>query len=78
MLIERVFLIGGTLTILLGGMIAIAELLAGSVGTYPAFLETAVLLIAFGVFFLYVGRGARRERVALLALGDPVQRPPPP
>jgi hypothetical protein len=34
-------------------------------------LEAGGLLIAFGVFFIYVGRGARKDRRRLLEMPKP-------
>lgn len=76
MLLERVFLIGGILTILLGSLLASSDVLAGTLVEYPPFIEAAVLMIGFGIFFLYVSRDARRERLKLLRLGDRPPRPP--
>ena len=71
MLLERTFLIGGMLTIALGSLLGAADALAGTVVSDPAFLEASGLLVGFGGFLLYVGWDARRERLRLLALGDP-------
>jgi hypothetical protein len=65
MLRERIFEIGG------GLCIAAGILLLAAFGLNPTwllwgFLEAGGLLIGFGVFFLFVGRGSRRERHRLL------------
>lgn len=70
MLRERVFAIGGWLTIVAGALFLMAFVLNPSpllAGVLPA----GALLIGFGAFFLYVGRGARRERLQLLESPEP-------
>jgi hypothetical protein len=71
MLRERIFEIGGGLSIAAG------ILLLAAFGLDPTwllwgFLEAGGLLIGFGVFFLYVGRGSRRDRQRLI---DSPKRP---
>jgi hypothetical protein len=68
MLIERVFTIGGLLCLAAGAWLAIETAIYGLV--YFGWAEAAVLFVGFGIFFLYVGWGARRQRRALLELGE--------
>lgn len=65
MLPERVFLVGGGLSVGAGGLL-IAAFVLGPSAVLWADLEAAGLLIAFGLFFVYVGRGAREDRRRLL------------
>ena len=65
MLPERVFAIGGWLSIITGLLLLVF------VGLNPnpfvwGILETAALFLGLGGFFLYVGRGAQRDRRRLL------------
>lgn len=65
MLPERVFSIGGVLSVGAGGLLLVSYILDPSTLLWGD-LEAAILLIAFGLFFLYVGRGARSDRRRLL------------
>jgi hypothetical protein len=65
MLSERVFVIGGTIAMAAGGLLVAAFVLNPSPLLWGA-LEAAALLLGFGGFFIYVGRGARGERLRLL------------
>lgn len=65
MLPERVFSIGGVLSAAAGGSLLVAFVLHPSTLLWGA-LEAGVLLIGFGLFFVYVGRGARVSRRRLL------------
>jgi hypothetical protein len=71
-LTERIFAIGGSLVIAAGVLLLIAFIL-NPVPLLWGALVTAGLLIAFGVFFIYVGRGARKDRQKLLE----TPKPPP-
>jgi hypothetical protein len=68
MLIERVFAIGGLLCLAAGAWLAVETAIYGLV--YFGWAEGAALFVGFGIFFLYVGRGARRQRRSLLELGE--------
>jgi hypothetical protein len=72
MLTERIFAIGGWLTIAAGILLLVAFVLNPVLLLWGA-LEAGILLVGFGGFFLFVGRGARRDRRRLL--DSP--RPPP-
>ncbi len=83
MLVERVFELGGILTIVFGAALAVL-LYATDAGSYGVGIFLGpLLLIGFGAFFIGVGRQARADRQALLALAGgsrgtgPAQRPPP-
>lgn len=76
MLLERVFLIGGVLTILLGVLLGVVDVAIGGLLAYPPLIEAAALMVGFGGFFLLVSRDARRERLRLLDLGDGPPRGP--
>jgi uncharacterized membrane protein HdeD (DUF308 family) len=62
---ERVFEIGGILTIV-AGILLLAAFALNPVWLLWGILEAGALLIAFGAFFLYVGRGSRKDRRRLL------------
>jgi hypothetical protein len=62
---ERVFLVGGLVTILAGFLLVIAFVLNPSPLLWGT-LEAAGLILGLGGFFVYVGRGARGERRRLL------------
>ena len=70
MLPERVFAIGGVLAIAAGGLLLATFALTPSPLVW-GLLEAAVLLVGFGAFFLYVGRGAGRDRRRLLESPKP-------
>jgi hypothetical protein len=70
MLPERIFTIGGVLTIAAGVLLVVAFVLS-PVFLFYGPLEAGALLIGFGVFFIYVGRGARRDRRRLTDLPEP-------
>ena len=72
MLPERVFVIGGGLSIAAGALLATADLLNPN-PLFWSVLSTAGLFVGFGAFFLHVGGGARRYRRRLL---DSPQPPP--
>ncbi len=72
MLAERVFIIGGVLSIVAGAAFLLTFLAFGT-GLLIALIPTGGFLVGFGVFFVYVGRGARNARQRLL--DSP--RPPP-
>ena len=59
---ERVFEIGGLLTIALGILFVAFLLNAGAGPVYFTYYVTPAWLFAFGGFFLWVGRAARNER----------------
>ena len=65
MLTERVFAVGGWLSITAGGLLLLA-FVQNPAPVLWGILPAAAFLVGFGVFFLYVGRGARRERQRLL------------
>lgn len=65
MLKERVFEIGGGLAIA-AGILMLATFGLNPTWLLAGLLEAGGLLIGFGVFFLYVGRGSRRDRRRLL------------
>jgi hypothetical protein len=67
---ERIFAIGGGLVIGAGVLLLVAFIL-NPVPLLWGSLGAAVLLIAFGVFFIYVGRGARKDRRRLLETPKP-------
>jgi Flp pilus assembly protein TadB len=72
MLTERIFAIGGWLTIAAGALLLIAFVL-NPVLLLTGVVVAGILLLGFGGFFLYVGRGAHRERQRLLE----TPKPPP-
>lgn len=65
MLRERVFVIGGALS-MAAGVLLLAAFLQTPVPLLWGALESAVFLLGFGAFFIYVGNGARRDRERLL------------
>jgi len=71
MLPERVFALGGWLAIAAGLLLLLAAFWNPSPYTWGIF-EAAAFLIGFGLFFLYVARGARKDRQRLL---DSPERP---
>jgi hypothetical protein len=73
MLRERVFSIGGWLCIGFGAGLLAVSVALGIVEVAWGVLVTPLLLVAFGCFFVYVGREARRDRLELLALPKPVE-----
>jgi hypothetical protein len=76
MLNERVFLIGGGLC-LAAGLLLLAFLFVDGFGSSSfVVLYPGVLFLLFGGFFVYVGRGARTDRLALLRLGERGAPPP--
>lgn len=70
MLPERIFILGGLLSAGAGTLLLLAFLLNPSPLLWGS-LEAGFLLLAFGGFFVYVGRGARAERHRLLDLPRP-------
>ncbi len=76
MLVERVFEIGGVLTIAAGAALAGLLYATGAYGVSVGVFLTPALLIGFGVFFLWVGRQAREDRRGLLALAEPLPDAP--
>jgi hypothetical protein len=65
MLRERVFVVGGGLTIA-AGVLLLAAFALNPVWLLWGIVEAGVLLVGFGTFFIYVGRGSRRDRERLL------------
>ncbi len=72
MLPERVFAIGGWLSIATGGLLAMAVVLNPNAVLWNV-LPPIAFFEGLGAFFLYVGKGAHRDRRNLL---DAPQRPP--
>ena len=70
MLRERTFEIGGALCIAAGALL-LAGFVLNTAWSLWGFIEAGGLLIGFGLLFLYVGRGSRRERLALLNAPQP-------
>jgi hypothetical protein len=70
MLPERVFEIGGALTILLAGILLGAVIWAEVGLDYFGFWIVPPMLVLFGAFLLYVGRQARADRRRLLELAE--------
>ncbi len=70
MLPERVFAIGGWLSIGAGALVAAAAVLDPN-PFYWSMIETAGLFVGFGALFLYVASGARRDRRRLLESPQP-------
>lgn len=70
MLVERVFALGGGVCVAGGLLLLVVAALLGIGLAFLPFLVGAALLVAFGVFFLAVGRDARRERRRLLRSGE--------
>ncbi|HEV2167086.1 MAG TPA: hypothetical protein VGS23_08975 [Thermoplasmata archaeon] len=78
MLVERVFVLGGAVCLLMGGTLVGAFAWTGLL--YFELLYSGGLSAGFGVLFLYVGKEAGRQRLELLKLGesgDPNSRLPP-
>jgi hypothetical protein len=75
MLIERTFEVGGAMTLASGGLFLAYLVESGILFAYPGFLVAGAGLVGFGAFFVWVGRQARQERLALLALGSGEGRP---
>ncbi|MCI4353714.1 MAG: hypothetical protein L3K14_10120 [Thermoplasmata archaeon] len=65
MLPERVFALGGWLSIVAGGLLLVA-FVENPAPVLCGILPAGVFLLGFGVFFLYVGRGSARDRRRLL------------
>lgn len=77
-LVERVFVLGGAVCLLMGGTLVGAFAWTGLL--YFELLYSGGLSAGFGVLFLYVGKEAGRQRLELLKLGesgDPNSRLPP-
>jgi len=70
MLPERVFALGGWLCVLAAALLVVAALLNPN-PFFWAMIETAGLFAGMGGFFVYVGRGARRDRRRLLDSPQP-------
>lgn len=70
MLPERVFTIGGGLSIATGLLLALAIVLNPDPFLWYV-LPSVVLFIGLGTFFLYVGKGAQRDRRRLLESPQP-------
>jgi hypothetical protein len=70
MLPERVFLIGGTTCLLAGALWVGFMLVEGLAAEVVVVLYPGALFLLFGAIFVYVGLAARRERRALLRLGE--------
>lgn len=70
MLRERIFEIGGALCIAAGALL-LASFALNATWLLWGFIEAGGLLIGFGLLFVYVGRGSRRERLALLNTPQP-------
>lgn len=70
MLVERVFSLGGLLVIAFGILLAALVYATGAWRYGVGLLLGPALMIGFGAFFLGVGRQARRDREALLALPE--------
>jgi hypothetical protein len=69
---ERIFEIGGGLCIVTG-ILLLAGFALNPTWLLWGFIEAGGLLIGFGVLFLYVGRGSRRDRLRLLESPKPPQ-----
>jgi hypothetical protein len=77
-LLERTFAIGGGLLLVFGALLLGVAIALGLAWTLFGIVLSGGVLIGFGVFFLRVGRDARRHRTALLALGEgPPEGPRP-
>jgi hypothetical protein len=70
MLPERVFSIGGLLCIVAGALFLGSLAWYGAFAIDPFFGVPGILFIGFGGFFVYVGAGARKERLELLRSGE--------
>lgn len=70
MLRERVFAIGGGLTIA-AGVLLLATFALNPGWLLAGIVEAGGLLIGFGIFFIYVGRGSRNDRRRLLESPKP-------
>jgi hypothetical protein len=71
MLPERVFTIGGLLCVLAGVLLLGTLAWFGAFAIDPFFGAPGALFVGFGGFFVYVGAGARKERLELLRAGEP-------
>jgi hypothetical protein len=77
MLRETTFWIGGVLTIGLGIALGAGLFWAGAgFEFFDAWLASGIA-VGFGAFFVYVGRGEHRERLAFLARTEEELAPPP-
>ena len=70
MLVERGFAIGGGLVIFAGVLMVLASVEFGLWPEFWMFPLGGAMMMGFGVFFLYVARQARHDRLALLRLGE--------
>jgi hypothetical protein len=68
-LVERIFLIGGILCLLAGGLMLGALAVYGAFAIDPFLGVPGFLFLGFGAMFVYVSVDARRARLALLRLG---------
>jgi uncharacterized membrane protein len=70
MLVERAFLLGGVACIAVG-LVWLAFLAsAGAIVADPFLAYPTVLFLLFGGMFVYTSRQARRDRTALLRMGE--------
>jgi len=70
MLPETSFLVGGALSVALGTILTVADLVVvGSAADLSA-LVGGFMLVGFGIFFGHVGVQARRHRRVLLRIGE--------
>jgi hypothetical protein len=69
MLLERVFEIGGLVCVLLGAALLYAFVETGL--GYLSLLSSGGISVGLGVLLWMTGRGARRQRLALLELPEP-------
>lgn len=67
---ERIFAIGGWLSIVAGGLF-LATFITDPVPPLWGVIPTGVFLVGFGAFFLYVGKGAQQDRRRLLQSLEP-------
>jgi hypothetical protein len=74
---ERVFEIGGVLTMALGGLFVVWIWPPGNWALYFPIWITAGWLFAFGAFFVWVGRSARAARRRELQMLEPSEPGPP-
>jgi len=77
-LVERVFEIGGILLASTGAILLVEVLRSGLDLVLIGYLETGGILCGFGIFFSFVGRDARRARLALLRTGEEGANPTSP